>query len=287
MLLKRITTAALLLAILLPALFFGSSDVLNGLALIVIAAGVWEWARMNGYRQTQALFFALDAFVVCAGVMYLGLTRYPMPMLWLVVTALWVVIASYLLRTGVASWAHIPQLLRLVLGGVLICTTWLALAQLRQVGINLLLSSLLLVWAADIFAYAAGRLLGGKLFGGFANQGKLAVAISPGKTWEGVLGGFVGVLLVAYFWLWLDQKFVLDSLSLYTLLHVRFGGWMLLALIFLTMLSVVGDLIESLVKRSAGVKDSSGLLPGHGGVLDRVDALLPVLPAAMLFVSFA
>lgn len=281
MLIKRIITAVVLLAILLPALFFGTPNAFNALALILIAAGVWEWSRMNGYGQTKSIFFALDVFVICAGLMYIGLTRYPLPILWLMVTALWVLIASYLLSKGVTSWVQIPKSLRLILGVLLICTTWLAVSQLRQIGINLLLSTLLLVWAADIFAYAAGRLLGGKLFG----TRKLAASISPGKTWEGVLGGFVGVVLVAYFWLWLDQKYASDSLSLYTLLKERFGWFMLLALVFLTMLAVVGDLIESLVKRSAGVKDSSGLLPGHGGVLDRVDALLPVLPAAMLLVS--
>jgi phosphatidate cytidylyltransferase len=285
MLIKRIITAVVLLAILLPALFLGSPNLFNAFTLILIAAGVWEWSRMNGYSHTKSIFFALDAFVICAGLMYLGLTRYPMPMLWLLATALWVLISSYLLHQGVASWARVPKALRLILGVLLICTTWLAVSQLRQIGINLLLSTLLLVWAADICAYAAGRLFGGKLFGRLANQGKLAAAISPGKTWEGVLGGFFGVLLVAYFWLWVDQKYASDSLSLYTLLQERFGWFMLLALVFLTMLAVVGDLIESLVKRSAGVKDSSGLLPGHGGVLDRVDALLPVLPAAMFLVS--
>ena len=281
MLIKRIITAVALLAILLPALFLGTPNAFNALALILIAAGVWEWSRMNGYSQTKSVFFALDVFVICAGLMYIGLTRYPLPMLWLMATALWVLIASYLLSKGVTSWVQIPKSLRLILGVLLICTTWLAVSQLRQIGINLLLSTLLLVWAADIFAYAAGRIFGGKLFG----ARKLAASISPGKTWEGVLGGFVGVLLVAYFWLWLDQKYASDSLSLYTLLKERFGWFMLLALVFLTMLAVVGDLIESLVKRGAGVKDSSGLLPGHGGVLDRVDALLPVLPAAMLLVS--
>lgn len=281
MLIKRIITAVVLLAILLPALFLGVPNVFNALTLILIAAGVWEWSRMNGYSQTKAIFFALDAFVICVGLMYIGLTRHPLPMLWVLATGLWVLIAGYLLSKGVASWARVPQSIRLTLGVLLICTTWLAVSQLRQIGINLLLSTLLLVWAADICAYVAGRLFGGKLFG----TRKLAASISPGKTWEGVLGGFVGVLLVAYFWLWIDQKYASDSLSLYTLLKERFGWFMLLALVFLTVLAVVGDLIESLVKRSAGVKDSSGFLPGHGGVLDRVDALLPVLPAAMFLVS--
>jgi phosphatidate cytidylyltransferase len=281
MLIKRIITAVVLLSILLPALFLGSPNLFNGLALILIAAGVWEWARMNGYSQARAIFFSLDAFVICWGLMYLGVTRYPVTQWWLVVSATWVLISSYLLKNGVVSWARIPKAVRLIVGVLLICTAWLAVAQLREIGVNLLLSSLLLVWAADICAYAAGRLLGGKLFG----MRKLAVSISPGKTWEGVLGGFVGVLLVAYFWLWLDQKYASDSLSLYTLLWERWGWIALVALVFLTMLAVVGDLIESLVKRSAGVKDSSGLLPGHGGVLDRVDALLSVLPVAMFFVS--
>lgn len=283
MLIKRIITAVVLLSILLPALFLGSPNLFNGIALILIAAGVWEWARMNGYSQARAIFFSLDAFVICWGLMYLGVTRYPVPQWWLVVSATWVLISSYLLKNGVVSWTRIPKAVRLVVGLLLICTAWLAVAQLREIGVNLLLSSLLLVWAADICAYAAGRLLGGKLFG----VRKLAVSISPGKTWEGVLGGFVGVLLVANFWLWLDQKYASDSLSLYSLLWARWGWIALVALVFLTMLAVVGDLIESLVKRSAGVKDSSGLLPGHGGVLDRVDALLPVLPVAMFFVSLS
>lgn len=277
MLIKRIITAVLLLAILLPALFWGVPNLFNALALVLIAGAVWEWSRMNGYSQTKAVFFALDVFVICAGLMYLGLTRYPLPMLWLINTALWVLASTYLIKNGVASWAKIPQSLRLLGGVLMIGTTWLAVAQLREIGINLLLSALLLVWAADIFAYAAGRAFG---------KHKLAPSISPGKTWQGVAGGFVGVLLVAVFWLWLDDKYKSDSLSLYSIMVHRWGWMSALVLVFLTMLAVVGDLIESLVKRSSGVKDSSGLLPGHGGVLDRVDALLPVLPTAMLLVSF-
>lgn len=277
MLIKRIVTAVVLLGILLPALFLGVPNLFNAIALVLIAAAVWEWSRMNGYSNTKSVFFGLNTFVMCAGLMYLGVTRMPLPMLWLCATAFWVLISAYLLKNGVIIWGTIPKALRLIGGVLILCTTWLAVAQLREVGINLLLSALLLVWAADIFAYAAGRLFG---------KNKLAPSVSPGKTWEGVFGGFVGVLMVAGLWLWVDYNYASDSLSLYSIMLHRFGYLSILVLVFLTMMAVVGDLIESLVKRSAGVKDSSGLLPGHGGVLDRVDALLPVLPVAMLLVSF-
>jgi len=135
---------------------------------------------------------------------------------------------------------------------------------------------LLLVWVADVFAYFAGRALGGQF-----SRVKLAPSISPGKSWEGVWGGMAGVLLLALGWLWLGA-----GQSLYARLAYKHGlAMMLLAAVFLAAMSVVGDLVESLIKRSAGAKDSSGLLPGHGGVLDRVDALLPTLPLAMMLAS--
>ena len=151
--------------------------------------------------------------------------------------------------------------------------TWLAVFQAKVIGINFLLSLLALVWMADIAAYFAGRALG---------RHKLAPAISPGKTWEGAVGGLIGVLLLALAWGWADQHMESDSLSLYTRLQSRGGLVLLLGVAFLAAMSVVGDLVESLVKRSAGFKDSSQLLPGHGGVLDRVDALLPTLPLGMM-----
>jgi phosphatidate cytidylyltransferase len=170
--------------------------------------------------------------------------------------------------------------LRLLSGLLLLCLTWLAAAKARVVGINFLLSAMALVWAADIFAYFSGKAFGGKIM-----PGRLAPSISPGKSWEGVWGGTAAVLLLALAWCWLDLAFTVDSSSLFS--RLRDLGWvsMALALMFLVAMSVVGDLFESLVKRSAGVKDSSGLLPGHGGVLDRVDALLPTLPLVMLLVS--
>ena len=141
---------------------------------------------------------------------------------------------------------------------------------------------MLLVWAADVFAYAFGRTLGGKCLGA---RSKLAPGISPGKSWEGVLGGMVGVLVVAGVWLMLEKNGQISGPSLYGLLwQTRGPAVAVLCLVFLAAMSVVGDLSESLVKRAAGVKDSSQLLPGHGGVLDRIDALLPTLPLALMLV---
>nr|MBP7573182.1 phosphatidate cytidylyltransferase [Rhodoferax sp.] len=132
----------------------------------------------------------------------------------------------------------------------------------------------------DIFAYFAGRAFGGRF-----SASRLAPTISPGKSWEGVWGGMAGVLALALAWSWGDGYWEAPVSSLYGRLLAK--GWflLLLASMFMAAMSVVGDLVESLVKRSAGVKDSSGLLPGHGGVLDRVDALLPTLPIAMMLYS--
>jgi phosphatidate cytidylyltransferase len=161
-----------------------------------------------------------------------------------------------------------------------LCAAWLAVTQARAIGINFLFSVMVLVWVADIGAYFSGRALGGKLF-----ARKLAPTISPGKTWEGVFGGLLGVALCALLWIQVEQYVVLDSVSIYS--KLRQQGWlvMAIAIVWLVAWSVVGDLVESLIKRSAGVKDSSNLLPGHGGVLDRLDALLPVLPMAMMLQS--
>jgi phosphatidate cytidylyltransferase len=170
-----------------------------------------------------------------------------------------------------------------IAGGVLaLWVAWLAVAQARTLGVNFLLSVLVLVWVADIFAYFFGRNFGLK----FTRQ-RLAPSISPGKSWEGVWGGMAGVVLLAFVWTWADRQFGSSDPSLYSRLAVH-GWWLLVvAALFLAAMSVVGDLSKSVVKRSVGVKDSSNLLPGHGGVLDRVDALLPTVPLAMMLATLA
>jgi phosphatidate cytidylyltransferase len=182
-----------------------------------------------------------------------------------------------LLRAAVPGWPRVPRGVRLVGGMLVLWVAWLAVVKARMEGVNFLLSILVLVWVADVFAYFAGRAFGLRF-----TRGKLAPSISPGKSWEGVWGGMLGVLVLALAWVWADAAGRAGVASLYTRLAER-GWWLLLiGVLFLAAMSVVGDLVESLVKRSAGAKDSSALLPGHGGVLDRVDALLPTLPIAMM-----
>ena len=275
MLKQRVITAIVLLAILLPALFYKTPAPFCALALLMIAAGVWEWGRLNAFGQAGSFGLAALCVLACGLSWYGGLLDRPLPLLWAAAGAAWVLAGAWLLRAGVAGWPRIPRALRLSGGLVALWLAWLAIAQARVMGIEFLLSVLVLVWVADIFAYFAGRALGGRF-----SKGKLAPSISPGKSWEGVWGGMAGVVALSLVWSFWGGN------TLYGQLAQRHGiALMLLAVIFLAAMSVVGDLVESLVKRSAGVKDSSGLLPGHGGVLDRVDALLPALPLAMMLVT--
>ncbi|MGB4118182.1 MAG: phosphatidate cytidylyltransferase [Polaromonas sp.] len=282
MLKQRVITAVIMLAILLPALFYNSPTPFCAVALVLIAAAGWEWGRLNACSQGVSVLLGLMLVLLCGLAWYAGWLVKTLPMLWILAGSAWVLAGSLLLRVGVAGWSGLARPLRLVGGMAALWLAWLAVAQARVMGINFLLSVLVLVWGADIFAYAAGRTLGGHF-----TKSKLAPSISPGKSWEGVWGGMAGVLLLAMLWAGLERSgvSVLDG-SLYARLWAQHGVWvMLLSVIFLVAMSVVGDLVESLVKRSAGAKDSSGLLPGHGGVLDRVDAVLPAVPLAMMLVS--
>jgi phosphatidate cytidylyltransferase len=282
MLKQRIITAIVLLAILLPALFWPSPVPFAAVTLVLIAAGAWEWGRLNGLGQGGSVLAAITCLSLCAASWYAGLLGRPLSVLWAIGGGLWVLAGAWLLRGGVAGWPKIAKPVRLVGGVLVLWLAWLAVAQARVIGINFLLSVLVLVWVADIAAYAAGRSFGLKF-----TKKKLAPAISPGKSWEGVWGGMAGVLVLAVAWTLADGGLQAQVPSLYSRMAAR-GWWLLLiAAVFLAAMSVVGDLAESLIKRSAGVKDSSNLLPGHGGVLDRVDALLPTLPLAMMLATLA
>jgi len=280
MLRQRVITAVVLLLVLLPALFYPSAFPFSALAIVFIAAGAWEWARLVGYGPAAAIGAAVAVAVACALAWAGGMLQHPLGWLWACMALVWVGGGAWLLRGGGQAWARLPRGLRLGVGVLVLITAWLAVAQARHVGVNFLLSILVLVWTADICAYFAGRAWGGRVM-----PGKLAPSISPGKTWEGVWGGMAGVLVLAIGWTWLDTALPTATPSLYSFVLAGDRWYMLLAIGWLAAMSVVGDLIESLIKRVASVKDSSHLLPGHGGVLDRIDALLPALPLAMLLYS--
>lgn len=272
MLKQRILTALLLLAVLLPALWAPVAWPFMVFALVAMSLAGWEWARLNGWPGAGAV--ALGALVLALfGASLSGLFNLP-SLAWQAVLALWVLGGSLALRGAALGWARLPAPLRLVLGPALLLPAGMAMVAWKAQGLNALLSVLCLVWMADVAAYFGGRQFGRR---------KLAPAISPGKSWEGVWSGMAGVLLLAFVWVqFIDPQPWVDGTSLFGQLVAR-HGWplSLLALLTLSALSVMGDLFESLVKRAAGAKDSSQLLPGHGGVLDRIDALLPVLPAAL------
>ena len=278
MLKTRVITALVLLAVLLPALFATSPWPFAGLTMLMIGAAGWEWARLNGAVGVGALAFGAAVATLCAAILLRLQLQPPPAWCWWLASAVWVLGGAYALRLGPTGWPKISPPLRRYLGVLVLLAAWLAMVQAKAIGINFLLSIFCLVWMADIAAY-----FGGKAFG----KRKLAPAISPGKSWEGVWSGMAGVLLLAFVWCFvIDPQFAVDSPSLYQVLlrqHPLPIG--VLALLLLSCMSVVGDLFESLIKRAAGAKDSSQLLPGHGGVLDRIDALLPVFPLAMALVS--
>ena len=248
--------------------------------MVLIAAGAWEWGKLNQCSQVGSLALGAVCATSCLLSWYVGLLYQSLTMVWVFAGSVWVVMGALLLNGGVKAWTGVPQLLRLVGGVAVLWVAWVAVAQARIKGINFLFSVLFLVWIADISAYFAGRALGGRFF-----NRKLAPTISPGKTWEGACGGLLGVVVCAFLWRVIDSSGSMGAASIYTHLADVHSSFMVLAVLFMASMSIVGDLVESLFKRSAGVKDSGNLLPGHGGVLDRVDALLPVLPIAMMLTT--
>ena len=263
-------TALVLVALLLPSLFLLPPAYWALLTAVFIGVAGWEWGGLLGLGDLRRLFLggALTAF--CAAVSLLAPVAMGVGGSGAEASSAWVV-ATYLVAAGFwgmlvpfwlsAKW-HLPHGLAGILTGfVVLFPTWLALVQLRIPGPGVLLAVLAVVWMADVAAYFSGKAFGKR---------KLAPSISPGKTWEGAIGGAVGVVLYG---IALRIGFAFAPLSL-TL-------WVL-CLLGVTAVSVVGDLFESMLKRQAGIKDSSNVLPGHGGVLDRIDSLTSTLPVVAL-----
>lgn len=273
---QRIVTAVVLLAILVGTLMAASPLPFAALVLALAAAGAWEWARMNGASPAMAV--GQGVVVVAAGAMawLMGWRPADLPAwFWPVVTLGWLVLIVLALRAGVDGWRRLPVFGRAEAGIVLMLLTAMAVLALRERGVAFLLSVCCIVWVCDTGAYFVGRLMG---------RTKLAPTVSPGKTREGLAGGVLAAMALGVIWWQLAPE---PQGSFFAAMGERRGlAGVVVWTGLLAALSALGDLFESLVKRAAGVKDSSQLLPGHGGVLDRMDALLPVLPAALALLTW-
>ena len=270
MLKTRVITALVLLAVLLPILFLLPPIYIGAFFLVALLAAAWEWSRLLAPdARRSAWIYALFCLAIILFLLGMQNVSWQFALLLLAVI-FWLLVAPFILSKGMNLSLEKLRPFYVVLGLIILPATWFALVFLRELGLIFLLSTIALVWVADIGAYFVGKAFG---------KHKLAMQISPGKSIEGAIGGFV----LCYVYAFLCVYFFNFESTLFGAWAIRFG-WipMFLMVTLLAAFSIFGDLFESQLKRLAGVKDSSHLLPGHGGVLDRVDALIPTMPIAAL-----
>ena len=261
MLKKRIITALILAPLVLAAIVFltpGSFAIFSGVMLVLAA---WEWGDLSGLPSRSSIFFG-GAVLLAFQAMW-GFDADVQRSLLHVSLVLWLIIYWWLKTypSSADTWGSSPK--RAFLGLFILCFAWLSLNLLKghENGVFLILLLLAMVWSADIGAYFAGRRWGDR---------KLMPLVSPGKTWAGVYGALVATLCVAMLILFFAGYLEGESAE----------SWLFFALLatFIAAVSIVGDLAESMIKRHRGVKDSGKLLPGHGGIMDRIDGLVAALP---------
>jgi len=265
---QRVLTAVVLVSLLLACLFLLPNIFWALLMCGAAALAAQEWSRLAGYRRSGTWLFIAVVTATCLGFIVLGASAPPLSTGAAKAAVLFYLLALLFWAVAVPAWLYfkwrVSQPLVLGLAGwIVLVPAWLAIVSLQK-SAGLLLALLLTVWIADIAAYFAGHRFG---------RHKLAPQISPGKTWEGVIGAVVAILVYGF-----AMSFVLQPSPNYfdRIVTVIF-------FVVLTVLSIVGDLFESWIKRVAGVKDSGTLLPGHGGILDRIDSLTAALPFAALY----
>ena len=264
MLKQRLATSLVLLTSFILALFFFSAFYWSMLVLVVMMLAAVEWSRLVNLRPN--LKKILIIFTIMFGAFQLPTTgMHGFDLLsgyvkfWEVLlgAVFWLIIAPiWLLRRYQCK----SSIIMMLLGCVILLSSGQALILLRNISPWIALYVLVTTWLSDTAAYFSGKYFG---------KHKLAPEISPGKTWEGVLGAYVAV-------------------SCYAVILLCFGYslWILVVIWALTLLGIVGDLFESLLKRQTGIKNSGEILPGHGGVLDRIDSLVATLPVASFFAFF-
>lgn len=271
MLKTRVITAIVLLAVLLPVLYLQDFTAFAVVATAFFGAAIWECFRLFNPSSTRALVVAV--FWTAAFAYAFFVTGPANPVFWFAISVLiWMLRLAPSLRIGLPALDGGGNTLLSLTYAIAIVGCFAAIIALYFHSPLYLLSVMALVWIADIGAYFAGKAFGRR---------KLAPSISPGKSWEGAIGGGIAVLAIAALTIVFGGEPFSDTFAVRAQARL---GWVatLAILVLLVAASVVGDLFESQLKRRAGVKDSSNLLPGHGGVLDRIDALIPVLPLAAL-----
>src|SRR6059058_1359357 len=270
MLKTRVITAVVLLAVLLPVLYFNNYMAFAVVATVFFGAAIWECFRLFNPGTQSAHIIALLWAGMFAVAVWSGRIN---PARWAALSmALWIARFVPSLKTGLPRLGTAANTLLSLVYGVAIVGCFAAIVDLFSYSPLYLLSVMAIVWVADIGAYFSGKAFG---------KHKLAPSISPGKSWEGAVGGCVAVLVLAALSVLYGGPLFANTFAVRV--EQAFGWAALVAiLVVISAFSVVGDLFESQLKRRAGMKDSSNLLPGHGGVLDRIDALIPVLPLAAL-----
>jgi phosphatidate cytidylyltransferase len=245
------------------AVYYLPTPYLAAAVAAILLAGLWEWSALAGLTEKipRSLYVAGNALMMLALAWGSGRGLFGLKLISLIGALWWIFVCLWLWRFEFAKAdTSINRSIKLLAGSLCVIPAWCALAWLHgssSVGPRWALFALAIAWAADSGAYFAGVRYG---------KTKLAPRISPGKSWEGVIGGVVAILLLA-----------IASTPLLGLFWSELG-WLLLLTIITMIFSVVGDLFESLMKRHSGFKDSSDLIPGHGGLMDRLDSLLAVLP---------
>lgn len=271
MLKYRLLTAIVLIPIVIAALFLLSPANFGLVVIAVCALGAWEWAQFVGWhsqakRVGLAVVFAAILLAMQFSISNINqFSSEPMVLYGLWAGLIWWVIAIILVVTypASASWGN-SAIIRLLFGVLTIIPFYCGMMVLRTVGYQSdtffgawwLLYVMLLVWGADSGAYAFGRTIG---------RNKMAPKVSPGKTWEGLVGGLITAGIIS----WLFSAFAPIPVM---------PDYLLVTSIIVVVVSVFGDLTESMFKRQSGIKDSSHLIPGHGGILDRIDSLTAAIP---------
>jgi phosphatidate cytidylyltransferase len=275
----RILTAAVLIPLTLAAMFWLPPLGWGVVTLAIVGIAAHEWANLAGYAKWPRLLFVASTVGIGVDLLFALGGHFALDGGWpsavtLVVcgaaTVFWLAVAPAWLAAG---WRVESKLVLALTGWLVLLAAWVALLQLQARSPALLLAAMAIVWIADTAAYFAGRAFGRR---------KLAPTISPGKTWEGVYGALLATAVYTLVLLLLAPEVIHAG----PLSPPALAGWVGLVLA-LTGLSVVGDLFKSLLKRQRGVKDSGRILPGHGGVIDRIDALLAVMPPAALLAQYA